>query len=227
MTGVQTCALPILEFLARYYDNSSGKYRDLRTEEDLAMMWGRHKNARTVVLSVHIVNKETGEEKVVNAVRKSSEQTTQLIITEPPSPSTTEPPSATEPEQLLREFVDSLASVQEDAEMEGAEDDFPADDDDEKAYPDVAADLDRKKGREFVVDPNFEPQYENDEDEEAEDEEMGCKYDDDDNDREVPEVKPVDWNNPTIAEGTVFENVEDCRRAVATYAIRERFEYIT
>ena len=50
-------------------------------------------------------------------------------------------------------------------EMEGEEDDFPVDDDDdEKAYPDVAADPDRKKGTEFVVDPNFEPEYETDED---------------------------------------------------------------
>jgi len=50
------------------------------------------------------------------------------------------------------------------------------------------------------VDPNFEPENWNDEDEDAEDEEMvGCRYDDVDEDSHVIHF---DKNNPTIDEGT-------------------------
>ena len=53
---------------------------------------------------------------------------------------------------------------------------------------------------------------------------MGSKYDDVDEDR-----RPIKFNKdkPTIDVGTIFESVEDCRYAVATYAIQHGFEYYT
>ena len=77
---------------------------------------------------------------------------------------------------------------------------------------------------EYLGHPNFEPDNGADEDEDAEDEEMGCTYDDEDEDRPIIHF---DRDNPTIDEGTVFESVEDCRYVVATYAIKVGFEYIT
>lgn len=118
--------------------------------------------------------------------------------------------------QLVLEH-DALSSEHEGTEMCGGADD------DEKAYPDVAADPDRMESREYLVDSNFEPDYGTDEEEECEDVEMGCRYDDEDVDRPVIHF---DRDNPTIDEGTVFDNVEDCRYAVATYAIRVGFEFI-
>ena len=46
---------------------------------------------------------------------------------------------------------------------------------------------------------------------------MGSKYDDVDEDK-----RPIKFNKdkPTIDVGTIFESVEDCRYAVATYAIQ-------
>src|SRR3954468_11984072 len=46
---------------------------------------------------------------------------------------------------------------------------------------------------------------------------MGCRYDDKDEDRPVIHF---DRGNPTIDEWTVFDTMEECRYAVATYAIR-------
>ena len=57
--------------------------------------------------------------------------------------------------------------------------------DDENEYPDVAADPTRMERREYLVDPNFEPEYSTDADEEAEDEEMGSKYDDENEDEDM------------------------------------------
>jgi hypothetical protein len=96
--------------------------------------------------------------------------------------------------------------------------------DGEKAYLDVAVNPYRRGKCEYLFDPNFEGGKENDEDEYAEDEKTGCKYAD------VDEDSPVihfDKENPKIDVGTVFENVEDCRYAVATFAISAGFEYIT
>ena len=75
-------------------------------------------------------------------------------------------------------------------------------------------DPDMMESRKYLVDPNFEPNYGTDEDEDAEDEEMGCKYDDEDED--IPIIY-FDKDNPTIDEGNAFESVEDCRYAVATF----------
>ena len=95
---------------------------------------------------------------------------------------------------------------------------------DENEYPDVVADPGRMARREYLVHLNFEPGYGTDSDEEAEDEEMGSKYDDEDEDRSIIHF---DKDNPTIDEGTVFQSVQDYRYAVATYAIKVGFEYIT
>ena len=65
----------------------------------------------------------------------------------------------------------------------------------------MVADPGRMARREYLVDPNFEPDYGTDSDEEAEDEEMGSKYDDEDEDRPIIHF---DKDNPTIDEGTVF-----------------------
>ena len=54
------------KFVARYYDRNLYNFVDVRTDESLAMMWGKHLANRTVLMSVHIVNKESGQEMVVN-----------------------------------------------------------------------------------------------------------------------------------------------------------------
>ena len=118
--------------------------------------------------------------------------------------------------QLVLEH-DALSSEHEGTETCGGADD------DEKSYPDMAADPNRMESREYLVDSNFEPDYGTDEEEECEDVEMGCRYDEEDVDRTVIHF---DRDNPTIDEGTVFDNVEDCRYVVATYAIRVGFEFI-
>ena len=94
---------------------------------------------------------------------------------------------------------------------------------DENEYRDVAVDPNRMERREYLVDPNFEPEYGTDSDEEAEDEEMGSKYDDENEDEDRPIIH-FDKDNPQIYEGTVFTSVEDCRYAVATFAIKVGFE---
>ena len=55
---------------------------------------------------------------------------------------------------------------------------------------------------------------------------MGSKYDDENEDEDRPIIH-FDKDNPTIDEGTIFTSVEDCRYAVATFAIKAGFEYIT
>ena len=53
---------------------------------------------------------------------------------------------------------------------------------------------------------------------------MGCQYDDEEQHRPIIHF---DKENPTIDAETVFESVQDCRYAVATFAIKVGFEYIT
>ena len=50
----------------------------------------------------------------------------------------------------------------------------------------MAADPNRMERREYLVEPNFDPEYSTDSDEEAEDEEMGSKYDDEIEDEYMP-----------------------------------------
>jgi hypothetical protein len=96
--------------------------------------------------------------------------------------------------------------------------------DSEKAYPDVVVNPYRRGKCEYLFHPNFEGGKEKDEDEHFEDEKTGCKYADVDEDNLVIHF---DKENPTIDVGTIFENVEGCRYAVATFKIRARYEYIT
>ena len=197
---------PNEEFVPRYYDSNLDKFFEVETDEDLALMWGKHLGSRTMLMSYHIVNKETREETVANDFTSSSTQTTQASIQE----------------QLPIQY-DADASEKEYIEMGEGDVLAIGDEDDEKAYPDVAADPDRVVNMECYLDPNFESDNGNDEDEDADDEEMGCKNDYIDEDRPIIHF---DKNNPTIDVGTVFECVEDCRYAVATFAIKVGFEYI-
>ena len=54
------------EFFPSYYDIKFDNWIDVRSNEDLVLMWGTHLGMRTVLMSVHIVNKETWEEHIVN-----------------------------------------------------------------------------------------------------------------------------------------------------------------
>ena len=195
--------------MARYYDSNLDNFVDVQTDEALALMRGKHLGSRTVLMSVHIVNKESGQETIVNDYGQLWRDGANL----------------SETEELLDLEYDAEIINEQDIEL-GEDDDFALGDDDvdENEYPDVAADPGRMARREYLVDPNFEPDYGTDSDEEAEDEEMGSKYDDEDEDRPIIHF---DKDNPTIDEGTIFQSVEDCRYAIATYAIKVGFEYIT
>ena len=59
------CA-PNEEYVARYYDSNLDNFVDVQTDEALALMWGKHLASRTVLMSVHIVNKESMQETIVN-----------------------------------------------------------------------------------------------------------------------------------------------------------------
>jgi hypothetical protein len=73
------------------------------------------------------------------------------------------------------------------------EDDFMlGDDNDDRAYREVRDDPDRMESRKYLVDPNFGPDYEIDENENAENEEMGYRYDD--KNETVASVCLVLWN---------------------------------
>ena len=54
------------EFIIRYYDTNSHTFYDVGTEEALAMMWSKHLDTGTMLMFVHIVNKDTGEETILN-----------------------------------------------------------------------------------------------------------------------------------------------------------------
>jgi hypothetical protein len=69
---------PNEEFVPSYYDINLDKLYEVKTDEDLTLMWGKHLGSRTVLMLVHIVNKETGGEIVVNDF--TSAQTTQASI---------------------------------------------------------------------------------------------------------------------------------------------------
>ena len=77
------------------------------------MMWGKHLGTRTVLMYVHIVNKETGKETVVNDFGPSATQTTQPTVTKQPLLAQ---PSVTA--QLVLEY-DALSSEREGIEMGG------------------------------------------------------------------------------------------------------------
>ena len=73
---------PNEEFVPSYYDNNLDKYFEINTDEALALMWGKHLGSREVLMTVNIVNKETGGETVVKDFTTSSTQTTQPSIHE-------------------------------------------------------------------------------------------------------------------------------------------------
>ena len=73
---------------------------------------------------------------------------------------------------------------------------------------------------EYLVDPNFKIDYGSDSYEEVEDDEMVCKYDNEDEEMLIIHFKK---DNLGSDEGTVFESVEDCRFGVATFSINVGF----
>ena len=131
-------------------------------------MRGKHMDIRTMLMSVHIVNKGAGQETAVNYVGPSCTQRTKPNIVD----------------QLLLEY-DVELSEQEDVELGEGCFSLGDDDVDEKAYLDVAVDPDRMENKEYLIDPNFESDYGIDEDEEVKDEEMDCNYDDEDEDIQI------------------------------------------
>ena len=138
-------------------------------------------------MSVHIVDREYGKETIVNENRQLRTDRANLSGTE---------------ELLDLEYDAEVISEQKDIEL-GEDNDFSLGDDDvdENEYPYVAADPSRMARREYLVDPNFEPDYGTNADEAAEDEEMGSTYEDEDEDRPIIYF---DKDNPTIDEGTIF-----------------------
>ena len=207
-------------YMPRYYDSIEKTFIDVKDDESLALMLGKHLGMKTVLMSVHIVNKETGAEHVINDFSPSTAQTTQPTL----SPSTSQPTAQTLSQLNIQSDVEPSQQEKDDIEV-GAEDDFPeSDDDDEQQYPDVATDPDRLVTREYLasLNPNYGPDYGTDEEEEEENLDMGRNDDGEDEDRPVIHF---DKENPTLDEGTIFECVEDCRFALATVAIRSGFDY--
>ena len=70
------------EFVIRYYDSNSDNFCDVTTDDALTLMWGKHLGSRIVLMSIHIINKETGKETIVNDYESKSTEKTKRTVTE-------------------------------------------------------------------------------------------------------------------------------------------------
>ena len=102
-------------------------------------------------------------------------------------------------------------------------DDVPTDDEDELMHPGFVIGK-KPKGKEaaqqddYISPPEF---VETDSDEREEDNDMGYS---ESSDEARPDVH-FNRDDPSLAEGTIFSDVVECRNALATYAIKTQSEF--
>lgn len=92
----------------------------------------------------------------------------------------------------------------------------------EKTYPDVVEEPQRVTIRRYYIHPNIRAGYANDEDEETEDKEEVTPCDDGE-EEEDRYVLSFDKDGQHMKAGTVFDYVEECKYALATYVYTRVF----
>ena len=70
------------EFVPIYYENNFHNFLDFKTGEALALAWGKHLPCCIVLMSIHVVNKDTWEETVENDFVPSCMRRIETSITE-------------------------------------------------------------------------------------------------------------------------------------------------
>ena len=97
-----------------------------------------------------------------------------------------------------------------------------APDDDERLYPKLVERWDMLENEGFYDDlPQFD-----DTDEEENEENIAMGVDRNEENHEDRPVIQYDRDNPSLAEGTTFPSMTDCRNALATYSIKGEFDYV-
>lgn len=127
-------------------------------------------------------------------------------------------PSANLPSQPCPEY--SKATTDPIIEEEFP-DEVPTDDEDERMHPEfvVRKPPNEDDGEDYIPPPQFE---ETDSDEREEDMDMGYSETEDEG---RPDVQ-YNRDDPSLAEGTIFSDVIDCRNALATFSIKTQSEFI-
>jgi hypothetical protein len=90
------------------------------------------------------------------------------------------------------------------------------DNEDERLYPDLV------QSHPMLALDNRPAQFEDTDQEEEENIDMGMSGHEDDEDRPVIDY---DKDNPSLAEGTIFPSMVDCRNALATYCIKGEYDF--
>ena len=191
----------------RYLDSDTNCYVDVKRDDDLALMFGKHHETKSVVVQLFAYFKTLLRTVVdSNTVHLNHPNPTRATDRQPPF-------SAGASQQKQRKATSSDANVIPDAECEGTLFDIGvhSEDEDEKMY--------------LASDHDYIPAIyaSTDEEEDQEDVDMGGFIDReivDDADKPIVEY---DKNNPSMKEGTVFPSVIDCRNSLATFAIIKEF----
>jgi hypothetical protein len=202
--------------LIRYFDRDTNCYVDVKRDDDLALMFGKHQETRSVVVQLFAYFKTLLRTVVdPNTVSVNPQLPTLVTVSDSHPPS-----SADASQQNRRKASSSDANDIPDADHDGVLSDHGifSEDEDEKMYPELAR-----------SDHDYIPAIyaSTDDEEDKEDIDMGGFIDEEleeDVDRPILEY---DKNNPSMEEGTVFPSVIDCRNALATFAILKEFDYIT
>ncbi|KAM0832167.1 hypothetical protein ACQ4PT_065063 [Festuca glaucescens] len=201
--------------LIRYFDRDTNFYVDVKRDDDLALMFGKHQETKSVAVQLFAYFKTMLRTVVDPNTGNTSPQSPSHVAVSDSQP----PFSAGASQQNERKATSSDANNIPYADCDSVLSDHGvhSEDEDEKMYPELAR-----------SDHDYIPAIyaSSDDEEDQEDIDMGGFIDEEieeDSDRTIFEY---DKNNPSIKEGTVFPSVIDCRNALATFAIVKEFVYI-
>jgi hypothetical protein len=218
----------------RYWDMGNTNWVPVQSDDELGIMFATNAETKTVELEINVIQRLRGETERRGTRSQAHSSQARCSQTRGRGSSGARGNSGgrgssggrRNSENSLVHEPGPSSSNQADADPiieEEQPDDVPTDDEDELMHPEFVIGK-KPKGKEaaqqddYIAPPEFD---QTDSDEREEENDMGYS---ESSDEARPDVH-FDRDDPSLAEGTIFSDVVECRNALATYAINTQSEF--
>jgi hypothetical protein len=200
----------------KYFDKVENSFVQVTTDSDLSLMFAKNIEARSVIVQNDVVIRTRAHSNSDHPGTSSPAVQSQASCNKSqPSRTPSEHVPSSQPSSSQSNPSRLLDVVVED----GLPDELVSCDNDERLYPDLVERSNIQPDDEILA--QFD---ETDDEEKEENNDMGVGQHVDDQD--IPIIE-YDRDNPSLAEGSIFPSMVDCRNALATYCIKGEYDFVT